>query len=94
MIGNWSWGAVITWHIEAGEDFWWEGMYSWVAHLWLWHDDLMDMDDGWWKYVKTASGWKHNICSDPWMVHRWRGHNSPLTHVCNAYTSTQLPTPI
>ena len=79
MTGNWSWGAVITWHIEAGEDFWWEGMYTWVAYLWKWEEDVwwddfdmdFDIDHGHWKCDEIASGWKHSECPPAWMVHRW-----------------------
>ena len=67
MKGNLSWGAVITWHVEAGHDFWWEGAFTWSVYFWLWYDDVMDMDGGWWKHKKVASGRKHHVCT-AWMV--------------------------
>ena len=62
VLGSWSWGLVVTWHVSEA----WNN-YFWIGIVWQWNTFEDRWDDEHLQSIKEERGLDY---VEPWMVHR------------------------
>ena len=75
VLGNWSWGRVVTWMIEESPYQSHQGIFAWVSVLWEYAHDTE-------QWTHTQVGYPIYLCPeerihlDEWLIHTWMADHS------------------